>query len=66
MYDDAIIGDMTVGLTTEDPMANPIPGMATHWIMSADGLTWTFYLRQALWSDGQPVTARGTGLGNLA
>ena len=28
VYDDAIIGDTTVGLTTEDPLANPIPGMA--------------------------------------
>ena len=56
--DDAIIGDLTVGLMTEDPMANPIPGMAMRWTTSADGLTWTFYLRQALWSDGMPVTAQ--------
>ena len=27
-YDDAIIGDITVGLMTEDTKANPIPGMA--------------------------------------
>jgi len=58
VYDDAIIGDMTIGLTTEDTLANPIPGMAMRWTTSADGLTWTFTLRQALWSDGKPVTAQ--------
>jgi oligopeptide transport system substrate-binding protein len=52
-----IIGDLMVGLVTHDPYARPIPGMATHWQSSADGLTWTFYLREAQWSDGQPVTA---------
>ena len=31
--------------------------MATRWQTSADGLTWTFFLREALWSDGTPVTA---------
>jgi oligopeptide transport system substrate-binding protein len=58
VQDDAIMGDMTIGLTTEDPMANPVPGMATRWTTSADGLTWIFYLRDALWSDGTPVTAQ--------
>ncbi|HEX4027475.1 MAG TPA: peptide ABC transporter substrate-binding protein [Rhizomicrobium sp.] len=58
IQDDAIIGDLAVGLVTEDPMTNPVPGMATSWTMSADGLTWTFYLRQALWSDGTQVTAQ--------
>jgi oligopeptide transport system substrate-binding protein len=52
-----IICDLTVGLVAQDPQARPIPGMATHWETSADGLTWTFHLREAQWSDGQPVTA---------
>ena len=52
-----IIGDLMVGLMAHDPDAHPIPGMATHWESSADGLTWTFHLREAQWSDGQPVTA---------
>jgi oligopeptide transport system substrate-binding protein len=52
-----IIGDLMVGLTTLDAAARPIPGMATHWETSADGLTWVFHLREALWSDGMPVTA---------
>jgi oligopeptide transport system substrate-binding protein len=52
-----ITGDMMVGLTTCDPAARAIPGMALRWTTSADGLVWTFMLREALWSDGKPVTA---------
>ena len=52
-----IICDLMVGLIAQDLQARPIPGMATHWDTSADGLTWTFHLREALWSDGKPVTA---------
>jgi oligopeptide transport system substrate-binding protein len=52
-----IIGDLMVGLTTEAPDATPMPGMAKSWEASADGLTWTFHLRDAKWSDGVPVTA---------
>jgi len=52
-----IIGDLMLGLVTETPDAQPTPGMATHWETSADGLVWTFHLREARWSDGAPVTA---------
>jgi oligopeptide transport system substrate-binding protein len=55
--DDAIIGDLAVDLMTEDRMANPVPGMAIGWTTSSDGLTWTFTLRTARWSDGTQVTA---------
>ncbi|MBR0135625.1 MAG: peptide ABC transporter substrate-binding protein [Clostridia bacterium] len=35
-----------------------VPGMATSYDASADGLTYTFHLREdALWSDGEPVKA---------
>lgn len=35
-----------------------VPGVAESWTVSPDNLTWTFKLRDnALWSDGQPVTA---------
>ena len=33
------------------------PGMAESWTISPDGLVYTFNLREATWSDGQPVTA---------
>ena len=52
-----VVGDMLMGLTTEGPRGEPVPGAATHWEVSKDGLTWTFHLRQHLWSDGVPVTS---------
>lgn len=52
-----IIADLIVGLTTDGPDGQPVPGMAERWETSADGLTWTFHLREADWSDGAPVTA---------
>jgi oligopeptide transport system substrate-binding protein len=55
--EDNILGDLIVGLMTMAADASPIPGMAERWTTSADGLTWTFHLREALWSDGVPVTA---------
>jgi len=33
------------------------PGLATDWSASADGLTYTFHLRDAKFHDGSPVTA---------
>jgi oligopeptide transport system substrate-binding protein len=56
-WENYIIGDLMMGLTTEDAMARPVPGMAERWETSPDGLTWTFHLRDALWSDGVPLTA---------
>lgn len=52
-----IIGDLLVGLTTEDAAAKAIPGAAERWQQAEDGKTWTFYLRDHVWSDGHPVTA---------
>lgn len=52
-----VVGDMLIGLMQTDPNGKPIPGMATSWETSPDGLTWTFHLRDAVWSDGMPVTA---------
>ncbi|MGL5439885.1 MAG: peptide ABC transporter substrate-binding protein [Filifactoraceae bacterium] len=45
------------GLTTTDENEKPQPGIAESWTVSEDGLTYTFKLRDAKWSDGQPVTA---------
>ena len=57
-WENNILGDMLMGLTTEDPTGMPIPGMAVSYTTSEDGLVWTFKLRpDAVWSDGVPVTA---------
>ena len=52
-----IIGDMLMGLYTEDSSGRPILGAAESVETSADGLTWTFKIRRHSWSDGSPVTA---------
>ncbi len=53
-----IVGDMFLGLTTEDINSHVIPGAAESWTTSADGLVWTFKLRDNLkWSDGTPLKA---------
>ncbi len=52
-----VVGEVLIGLTTEGPDAKPVPGAATHWETSDDGLTWTFHLRDHTWSDGVKVTA---------
>ena len=56
-WEDRIVSDLMVGLTQADAAGNAIPGMAERWTTSPDGKTWTFYLRDAVWSDGVPVTA---------
>lgn len=38
--------------------SSPEPGLAQSWEPSADNLTWTFKIREAKWSDGQPITAK--------
>ena len=56
-WENRIAGDLFEGLVTEDRQAQPVPGMAERWEVSADGLNYTFYLRDAKWSDGTAVTA---------
>ncbi len=38
--------------------SSPEPGLAESWEPSSDNLTWTFKIREAKWSDGQPITAK--------
>ncbi|MGZ9811351.1 peptide ABC transporter substrate-binding protein [Pseudoroseicyclus sp. H15] len=46
------------GLMNQDAEGNVIPGVATDYEVSEDGLTYTFNLRDgAVWSDGEPVKA---------
>jgi oligopeptide transport system substrate-binding protein len=50
--------DVFEGLVSEAPNGDLIPGAAESWQISADGKTYTFSLRRdALWSNGDPVTA---------
>lgn len=57
-WENRIAGDIFEGLVTEDRSAEPIPGQATDWTVSEDGLVYTFTLRDDIvWTDGEPVTA---------
>jgi oligopeptide transport system substrate-binding protein len=57
-WENHIIGDLFLGLTTEDAQAHPIPGIAESWTTSEDGLTWVFKIRKGMvWSDGVPIKA---------
>ena len=54
-----ILVGLLEGLTVPDPRTlEPLPGAAESWVVSDDGLTYTFKLRaDGKWSDGTPVTA---------
>ena len=57
VWENTIVSQLILGLTQVSADGKLMPGMATSWGVSADGLTWTFHLRDAVWSDGTPVTA---------
>ena len=52
-----VIADCIDGLTQMDADGAAIPALAEEVIPSEDGLTYTFKLRNASWSNGTPVTA---------
>ena len=53
-----IIWNTFEGLVQAHPQTlAPVPALATHWEVSADGRRYTFHLRPSQWSDGQPLTA---------
>ena len=55
----AVARDLFEGLMNEDAQGNVIPGVATGFTVSDDGLVYTFTLRDnAMWSDGVQVTAQ--------
>jgi oligopeptide transport system substrate-binding protein len=56
-WEHRILLDNMVGLTMDNALGEAIPGMAERWTTSPDGRVWTFHLRDAVWSDGVPVTA---------
>ena len=51
-----IIRQQLVGLVTTDSDGKTIPAMAESW-ESTDNKVWTFKIRDAQWSNGDPVTA---------
>jgi oligopeptide transport system substrate-binding protein len=57
--DGEVIRALLEGLMDMDPVdCRPIPGVASRWEVSADGLIWTFHLRsEARWSNGDPLVA---------
>ena len=52
-----VINDLFDGLIHRDPAGKIVSGQASSWTTSANGLIWTFTLRESQWSDGKPVTA---------
>ena len=57
-YTLALTGDMFLSLVQGDARFQATPGAAESWIVSKDGLVYTFKLRPGLkWSDGAPLTA---------
>jgi oligopeptide transport system substrate-binding protein len=59
-----VIENLFLGLTNVDPVTNQIvPELATSWDISADGLIWTFHLRQdVLWLRYDPASTVVTKL----
>ena len=45
------------GLLRKNKEGESVPGIAEKWDVSEDGLEWTFHLRDAKWSNGDPITA---------
>ncbi len=53
-----IIYNIFEGLVTQDSNGGLHPAAAKNYTVSADGLTYTFYLHEnGIWSDGSPLTA---------
>ena len=53
----AVLNEVFEGLTRLDKDTVPQKAMAEDWEVSEDGLTYTFKLRDAKWSNGDPVVA---------
>jgi len=58
VQEDRVLKDLYEGLVAQDSRGKAVPGAATSWEISPDGLTYTFHMREdAKWSNGDPVTA---------
>ncbi len=53
-----VLADLYEGLVVHGPDGSLLPGAAAHWSVAADGLTWTFRLRDDMrWSNGEALAA---------
>ena len=52
-----VIADFTDGLMQMDEDGAAVPALAESYEVSEDGLSYTLHLRDAVWSNGEPVTA---------
>lgn len=56
--DQALMGNVYQTLTRPDAKGQPTPGLAQNWEVSANGLLYTFHLRNdARFADGRPLTS---------
>ena len=56
--DRALADSVAQGLVRFDATGQIEPGVAERWIVTDEGMTYIFRLREAVWSDGRPVTAQ--------
>lgn len=52
-----VAANLFEGLYNEDAKGNPVPGAASSYDVNADYTVYTFHLRDAVWSNGDPVKA---------
>jgi len=52
-----VVGNLFEGLYNEDAKGNPVPGAAASYDVNSDFTVYTFHLRDANWSNGDPVKA---------
>lgn len=50
-------GATGAGLVSLDEKGEPVPALADRWIVTDDGLSFIFRLREGDWANGQPLTA---------
>lgn len=58
VYEANVLRDLYEGLVILDGKGKLMPGMAESWTISPDGKVYTFKLRDAKWSNGDPVKAQ--------